>query len=147
MSNSSATPWTAAHPPPLSMGFSRQEYLSGLPFPTPGDLPNPGIEPRSPAWQADSLPSEPPGTWQVVKMVNFMSSVFCHNKNKYLKIAIEPHLIKLPFDIQLVVCVWHTYLILLHIFKKMFIYLLTWVHWALVAALGIFKLCCSMQDF
>ena len=43
------------------MGFSRQEYWSGLPCPPPGDLPNPGIEPRSPALQADSLPSEPPG--------------------------------------------------------------------------------------
>ena len=48
-------------PPPLSMGFSRQEYWSGLPCPPPGDLPNPGIEPRSPAMQADSFPSEPPG--------------------------------------------------------------------------------------
>ena len=46
---------------PLSMGFSRQEYWSGLPFPYPGDLPDPGIEPRSPTLQADSLPSEPPG--------------------------------------------------------------------------------------
>ena len=46
---------------PPSMGFSRQEYWSGLPFPSPGDLPNPGIEPRSPAMQADTLPSEPPG--------------------------------------------------------------------------------------
>ena len=43
------------------MGFSRQEYWSGLPFPSPGDLPDPGIEPRSPALQADTLPSEPPG--------------------------------------------------------------------------------------
>ena len=43
------------------MGFSRQEYWSGLPFPSPGDLPNPGIEPRSPTLQADALPSEPPG--------------------------------------------------------------------------------------
>jgi len=43
------------------MGFSRQEYCSGLPVPSPGDLPGPGIEPRSPAFQADSLPSEPPG--------------------------------------------------------------------------------------
>ena len=42
------------------MGFSRQEYRSGLPFPSPGDLPDPGIEPRSPALQADALPSEPP---------------------------------------------------------------------------------------
>ena len=54
------TPWTVAYQAPLSMGFSRQEYCSGLPFPPPGDLPDPGIEPRSPAWQADSLPSEPP---------------------------------------------------------------------------------------
>ena len=55
-----ATRWTAAHQA-LSMGFSRQEYWNGLPFPSPGDLPNPGIEPRSPALQADALTSEPPG--------------------------------------------------------------------------------------
>ena len=56
-----ATPWTVARHAPLSMGFSRQECWSGLPFPSPGDLPNPGIEPRSPALQADTLTSEPPG--------------------------------------------------------------------------------------
>ena len=50
-----ATPWTVACQAPLSMGFSRQEYWSGLPFPSPGDLPDPGIEPRSPVLQADSL--------------------------------------------------------------------------------------------
>jgi len=50
------TPWTVAHQAPLSMEFSRQEYWSGLPFPSPEDLPNPGIKPRSPALQADSLP-------------------------------------------------------------------------------------------
>ena len=55
------TLWTADHQAPLSMGFSRQEYWSGLPFPFPGDLPNPEIEPRSPALQADALTSEPPG--------------------------------------------------------------------------------------
>ena len=55
------TPWTAAHQAPLSMEFSRQEYWSGLPRSRPGDLPNPGIIPRSPALQADSLPSEAPG--------------------------------------------------------------------------------------
>ena len=54
----SATPWTAAHQALLSMGFSRQEYWNGLTFPSPGDLPNPGIELPSPA---DSSPSEPPG--------------------------------------------------------------------------------------
>ena len=56
-----ATPWTVAHQAPPPMGFSRQEYWSGLPFPSPGDLPNPGTEPRSPALQADALTSEPPG--------------------------------------------------------------------------------------
>ena len=55
------TPWTVAYPAALSMGFSREEYWSGLPFPSPGDLPNPGIEARSPTLQADALPSEPPG--------------------------------------------------------------------------------------
>ena len=51
-----ATPWTVAHQAPQSMEFSRQEFWSGLPFPTPGDLPDTGIEPGSPALQADSLP-------------------------------------------------------------------------------------------
>ena len=53
-----ATLWTVAHQAPLSIGFSRQEYWSGLPFPSPGDLPDPGIKPRSPALHADSLPSD-----------------------------------------------------------------------------------------
>ena len=55
------TPWTVAHQTPPSMGFSRQEYWSGLPFPSPGDLPDPGIEPRSPALRADALLSQLPG--------------------------------------------------------------------------------------
>ena len=63
-----ATPWTVAHQAPPSMGFSRQEYWSGLPFPSPGDLPHPGIEPRSPALQADTLTSEPPGKPPVRKI-------------------------------------------------------------------------------
>ena len=54
-------PWTVAHQVPPSMGFSRQEYWSGLPFPPPGDLPDPGIESRSPTLQADASTSEPPG--------------------------------------------------------------------------------------
>ena len=54
-----ATPWTVAYHAPPSMGFSRQEYRSGLPFPSPEDLPNTGNEPRSPALWADALPSEP----------------------------------------------------------------------------------------
>ena len=53
-----ATPWTIALQVPLSVGFSRQEYWSGLPYPSPGDLPDPGIKPRSPALQANSLPTE-----------------------------------------------------------------------------------------
>ena len=55
------TPWTVAYQAPLSVGFSRQEYWSGLPFLSPKDLPEPGIEPRSPALEADALLSEPPG--------------------------------------------------------------------------------------
>ena len=55
------TPWAVARQAPLSMGFSRQEYWRGLPFPPPGDIPDPGIKPGFPALQADSLPSEPPG--------------------------------------------------------------------------------------
>ena len=60
--------WTVAHKAPLSMGFSRQEYWNGLPFPPPGELPDPGIEPAplgSPALQADSLPVAPPGKYRV----------------------------------------------------------------------------------
>ena len=56
-----ATPWTVAYQASLSMGFSRQEYWSGLPLPSPGDVPDPGIEPGSPALEADALTSEPPG--------------------------------------------------------------------------------------
>ena len=55
------TAWTVAYQAPPSMEFSRQECWSGLPFPSPGDLPNPGFKPWSPALQADALPSEPPG--------------------------------------------------------------------------------------
>ena len=54
------TVWTVAHQAPLSMKFSRQEYWNGLPFPSPGDLPDPGIKPGSSALEADALISEPP---------------------------------------------------------------------------------------
>ena len=68
----SVTPQTAARQAPLSMEFSRQEYWSGLPFPSPGDLPGPGIKPGSPVLQADSLLSEPPGkphlSWHLPQM-------------------------------------------------------------------------------
>ena len=59
------TPWTLACQAPPSMVFSRQEYWRGLPFPSPGDLPDPGSEPRSPSFQADSLPSEPAGKLKI----------------------------------------------------------------------------------
>ena len=58
----SATPWIVAYEAPLSMKFSRQEYWSGLPFPSPGDLPDSGIEPVSPAWQVNSIPLSPQGS-------------------------------------------------------------------------------------
>ena len=61
VAQSCPTLWTLACQAPLSMEFYRQENWSELPFPTPGDLPNPGIEPRSSTLQADSLPFEPPG--------------------------------------------------------------------------------------
>ena len=61
-------PWTIACKAPLSMGFIRQEYWSGLPFPSPGDLPNPGIEPGCPALQADSLLAESGGKSKKVKV-------------------------------------------------------------------------------
>ena len=61
MSDAFMTPWTEARQAPLSMEFSRLEYWSGLPFPSAGDLPDPGIESQSPLLQADSLLSDPPG--------------------------------------------------------------------------------------
>ena len=61
MSDSFVTASTVAHQAPLSVGFSRQEYWNGLPFPSPGDLPDPGIKPGFHALQADSLPTEPSG--------------------------------------------------------------------------------------
>ena len=68
-----ATLWTAAYKAPLSMEFSRQEYWNGLPFPPPEDFPHPGIEPRSPALQADALPSGPPGKPLVYKGPSYMN--------------------------------------------------------------------------
>ena len=59
-SDFSVTPWTVAHQASLSMGFPRQEYCSGLPFPSPVVLPDPGIKPKFPALEADTLPPEPP---------------------------------------------------------------------------------------
>ena len=58
-------PWTVARQAPLSMGFQRQEYWSGLPFPSPGDLPDPGIEPTSPALVGEFFTTEPPGKYSI----------------------------------------------------------------------------------
>ena len=67
------TPWTVAHQAPLSVGFSRQEYWCGLPFPSPGDLPDPGIEPEL---QTDSVQSETPGKpSKLIELVNKLSKV------------------------------------------------------------------------
>ena len=63
-----ATLWTVAYQASLFMGFSRQEYWSGLPFPSPGDLPDLGIKPGSPVLEADALTSEPPGKMRDVKI-------------------------------------------------------------------------------
>ena len=75
-----ATLWTVAYQAPPSMGFSRQEYWSGLPFPSPGDLPNPGIKPGSLALEADALTSEPAGQlfFLVAAMLESMFLFFDH---------------------------------------------------------------------
>ena len=90
-------PWTVTYQALLFMGFSRQGYWSGLPFPSPGDLPNLGIKPGSPAWQVDSLPSEPPRKliqvqWEINELLNISSfstaaSAFCFltHKNPLVK--------------------------------------------------------------
>ena len=80
-----ATPWTVAYQAPPSMGFSRQEYWSGVPLPSPGDLPDPGIEPGSPTLQADALPSEPPGVTLIFKVtfILFLKILIYSLKLKY----------------------------------------------------------------
>ena len=70
------TPWTVAYLAPPSMEFSKQEYWSGLLFPPPGDLPNPGIEPGSPTLQADALLSEPPGKPHIYIYIHTFSDSF-----------------------------------------------------------------------
>ena len=70
------TPWTVAHQAPPSMGFSRQEYWSGLPFPSPGDLPDPGFELVSSMLQVEDLPSEPPGMFSHTIKNSCLTNVF-----------------------------------------------------------------------
>ena len=79
----SAVLWTVAYQAPLSMGFSRQEYWSGLPFPSPGDLPDPGIEPGSPTLYTDALPSEPRGNLSIILASIFLKAyTICNYRNK-----------------------------------------------------------------
>ena len=73
--------YSRAYQAPPSMGFSSQEYWSGLPFPSPGDLPNPGIEPGSPTFQADALTSKPPGRLDI----NYKKTNKQTNKNKTVR--------------------------------------------------------------
>ena len=77
-----ATSWRVAYQAPPSVGFSRQEYWSGLPFPSPGDLPNPGVEPRSPALEVDALTFEPPG--KSIKQEVQLLSLPCRRKEDFL---------------------------------------------------------------
>ena len=108
-----ATPWTVALWAHLSMGFSRQEYWSGWPFPSPGELPNPGIQPGSPALQADSWPSEPPRkllipvkwqyltrspqSWQV-PLSSPQSCLWIAQPLQFLKSELRTSLLKCPWD-------------------------------------------------
>ena len=71
--------WTVAHQAPLSMGFSRQEYWTGLPCPPPGDLCNPGVEVVSPALQVDSLPTEPPRKPFIIYIIYLCFSFYSHS--------------------------------------------------------------------
>ena len=101
VSNSLQPPWTVARQAPLSMGFSRQEYWSGLPFHSPGDHPNPGIKPGSSALQVDSLASEPPVKLTLEKeilqinlfpFIEFPSPFeLCIIKCDYQPAALKPH--------------------------------------------------------
>ena len=80
----SATPWTVAYQAPLPMGFPRQGCWSGLLFPSPGDLPDPGIKSGSPALQADALPSEPPGKhWRTGNFTNETKLLFDNLKKSH----------------------------------------------------------------
>ena len=85
-----ATPWTAAYQAPPTMGFSRREYWSGLPFPSPGDLFSPGFKRGSPALQADSLPSEPPGK-SLRKLCFCLMLLHCFGQKVHLDFSVPPY--------------------------------------------------------
>ena len=107
------TPWNVAHQASLSMEFSRQEYWSGLPYPLPEDLPNPENKPRSPTWQVDSLPSEPPGKLHMreLRMMNnwFFSRNFADEKGmgaRYTKWLNEKSTTKNILLIEAIIQIW-----------------------------------------
>ena len=101
-----ATSWSVAYQALPSMGFSRQEYWSGLPFPSAGDLPNPGIEPRSPALQTDTLSSEPPGKpWTTGKSLYFHLQIILPIK------CLSPLLLDLEFISYQISKIFHSLLL------------------------------------
>ena len=97
-----ATPWTVAYQAPPSMGFSRQEHWSGLPFPSPGHLPNPGIEPGSPALEADALTSEPCRCFLIMFPYSLSTTYFSSlsNFNMYLFMVLG------SYRMTLILSVW-----------------------------------------
>ena len=106
----SATPWTVAYQAPLLMGFSRQEYWSGVPLPSPEDLPDPGIEPGSPSPTLYALPSEPPGKSQNGHMTQFWPKR-CEGKSlgasrKIFLLRSKGRVFLLPLDVF--VYIYHT---------------------------------------
>ena len=130
------TLWTVARQVPLSMEFSRQEYWTGLPFPSPGDLPDPGIKPRCPAFQADPSPSEPPeqpqangrkkqftarGTEQAIEGVKRCYMSLLGRECERPRGAMLPSQLENSFFF--VFLIWH--------FSYLFDF---WLHWVLVAA-------------
>ena len=84
-----ATPWTIAHQALLFMGFSRQEYWSGLPFPSPGDLPKPRIEPRSPTLQTNALPSESPGKPMSINKVHSINISYKYMRKVHIEVPVH----------------------------------------------------------
>ena len=96
------TTCTVAYQAPPSMGFSRQEYWSGLPFPSPGDLPNPGIEPGFPTLQADALLSEPPGKpW--LSYLDIILATFSYYSQVFLEVLWSFLVKSISFKIMIVV--------------------------------------------
>ena len=105
-------PWTVAHQPHLSMGFSRQKYWSGLTFPSPGDLPNPGIEPPSPAMEVDSLPTELQG--KKLPDSSHLGCITLHSSQQWMRVLVDlypfQHLLLVFWILVILRAVW-SYLI------------------------------------